>query len=72
MGRTDIEDALKRLEELSRDEALMAAVQVMRVTDRVDHRMEEVVDGTQGAFWLVFTNLTVHTLSDATDRERSW
>lgn len=53
MGRTDIEDALKRLEKLSQDEALMAAIQVMRVADRVDHRMEEVHDGTQGAFGLV-------------------
>jgi len=45
VGRTDIEDGLKRLEKLSNDEALTATVQILQVTDRVDNRMEEVVDG---------------------------
>ena len=62
MGRTDIEDALKRLEKLSHDEGLRATVQVLEAT-------ELVVDGAQDGFWLVCTNLTVDTLSDATDRE---
>jgi hypothetical protein len=62
----DIEDALKRLEKLSHDEALMAAVQILKVTD-------SVVDGTHGAFWLVsIPNLYVQPLSNAKDRERSW
>jgi hypothetical protein len=64
VGRKDIEDALKRLEKLSHDEGLTATVQVLEATERV-------VDGAQGGFWLVSTDLTAHTLSDATDRERS-
>ena len=48
VGRTDIEDALKRLERLSNDETLTATVQILRVADRVDNRMQEVVDGEQG------------------------
>lgn len=47
VGRTDIEDALKRLEKLSNDEALTAMVQILEVADRVDNRMEEVVVGAQ-------------------------
>ena len=38
LGRTDIDDALKKLENLSHDEALMATAQVLKVTD-------EVIDG---------------------------
>ncbi|KAI0249185.1 hypothetical protein BJV78DRAFT_720780 [Lactifluus subvellereus] len=40
VGRTDIEDALKRLEKLSHDECLTATVQVLEATERV-------VDATQ-------------------------
>ena len=47
LGRTDIEDALKRLEKLSQDEALMAIAQVLRVTRNVDDNLEEVIDGAQ-------------------------
>jgi hypothetical protein len=43
LGRTDIEDALKRLENLSHDEALMATVQVLKVT-------HEVIEGVQSMF----------------------
>jgi hypothetical protein len=65
VGRTDIEDALKRLEKLSHDEALMAAVQVLKVTD-------SVADGAPGAFWLVpIANVNDHPVSNATDRGRS-
>jgi hypothetical protein len=59
VGRTDIEDALKRLEKLSHDEALMAAVQILKVTD-------SVVDGTQGALRL----LSIPNLYDQTFQQR--
>jgi hypothetical protein len=80
VGRTDIEDALKRLEKLSNDEALTATVQILRVADRVDNRIEEVVDGAQGVFWPVsLVDLNDHVLrckgsksSNTTDGERSW
>jgi hypothetical protein len=43
LGRTDIEDALKKLEKLSQDEAMMAIAQVLRVT-------HNVFDGAQSIF----------------------
>jgi ribosome recycling factor len=45
IGRTDIEDALKRLEKLSSDEALTATVQVLEATDSINSKMEQIVDG---------------------------
>ena len=44
VGRTDIEDALQRLDKLTRDEARMAIVQVLKATHAVDYRTKEVVD----------------------------
>ncbi|KAH9962804.1 NACHT domain-containing protein [Lactifluus volemus] len=46
-GKTDIEDALTRLEKLSNDEALTATVQVLEAADSMDGKMEQVVDVTQ-------------------------
>ncbi|KAH9962791.1 hypothetical protein BGW80DRAFT_1255534 [Lactifluus volemus] len=46
-GRTDIEDALTRLEKMSNDEALTATVQVLEAADSMDGKMEQVVDVTQ-------------------------
>jgi hypothetical protein len=43
LGKTDIEDALKKLEKLSQDEALMAIAQVLRAT-------HNVIDGAQSIF----------------------
>jgi hypothetical protein len=45
IGRTDIEDALKRLDRLTQEEAQMAAAQVLKVADTVDDRMKDVHDG---------------------------
>ncbi|KAI0255516.1 hypothetical protein BJV78DRAFT_680581 [Lactifluus subvellereus] len=44
LGRMDIEDALKKLENLSRDESLMATAQVLKVTHNVDDKVKEVID----------------------------
>jgi len=61
IGRTNIEDALKRLEKLSNDEALTATVQVLEATDSIDNKMEQIVDGAQRVLCLVSTaKLTVH------------
>jgi len=44
LGRTDIEDALKRLDDLTSDEALMATAQILKLVHSVDHRVRTVID----------------------------
>ena len=44
IGRTDIEDALKRLDKLTQEEARMATAQVLKVVHSVDDRVREVAD----------------------------
>jgi archaellum component FlaC len=44
IGRTEIEDALKRLDKLTQEEARMATAQVLKVTHTVDDRVREVTD----------------------------
>jgi hypothetical protein len=55
-GRTDVEDALQRLDKLTHEEAMMATAQVLKLAHRVDdkitgvgRRISEAIDGTQGA-----------------------
>ena len=42
MGRKDIEDALKRLDRLTQEEALMAAAQILSLTHTVDNKVTGV------------------------------
>ena len=44
VGRTDIEDALKRLDKLTQEEARMATAQILKVTHTVDERVRGVTD----------------------------
>jgi hypothetical protein len=44
IGRTDIEDALKRLDNLTREEAWMGIAQNLRATHIVGSEMRRVVD----------------------------
>ncbi|KAF8486910.1 hypothetical protein DFH94DRAFT_796961 [Russula ochroleuca] len=44
VGRTDIEDALKRLDKLTQEEARMATAQVLKITHTVDDRVARVTD----------------------------
>ena len=44
IGRADIEDALKRLDKLTQEEARMAAAQNLKVTHTVDDRVRGVAD----------------------------
>ena len=44
IGRTDIEDALKRLDRLTQEEARMASAQVLNVANTVDDRVKDVND----------------------------
>jgi archaellum component FlaC len=41
---TDIEDALKRLDRLTQEEARMAAAQLLKVTNTIDNRVERIAD----------------------------
>ena len=44
VGRTDMEDALKRLEKLTNEEVRMATAQVLKVTHNVNDRVRGVED----------------------------
>ena len=44
VGRTDIEDALGRLDRLTQDEVRMAAAQGLKATHDVDDRVRDVDD----------------------------
>ncbi|KAH9999587.1 hypothetical protein BJV74DRAFT_794486 [Russula compacta] len=50
IGKNDIEDALKRLDQLTQEEARMATVEVLKVTHRVDDNVKVLIDGTQNEF----------------------
>ena len=57
IGKTDIEDALKRIDRLTQEETRMATAQVLKVTnvvdDRVrgvDNKMAAVIDGAPHTF----------------------
>ena len=39
---SDIEDALKRLDRLTQEEVQMAAAQLLKVTNTIDNRVEEI------------------------------
>jgi hypothetical protein len=44
VGRTEMEDALKKLDKLTQEEAWMAAAQNLKATHAVDERVKGVVD----------------------------
>ena len=44
IGKTEMEDALKRLDKLTQEEARMAAAQNLKATHAVDQRVEGVAD----------------------------
>jgi len=47
VGRNDIEDALGRLDWLTQEEVRMAAAQGLKVTHKVDGKVEAVYDKVQ-------------------------
>jgi hypothetical protein len=53
LGKSDVEDALKRLDTLTMEEARMAIAENLKVTNRVDNKVTVLVDGGQNAFLLV-------------------
>ena len=44
MGKNDIEDALKKLDRLTQEEAVMAAAQFLKVANRIDNSVEGIAD----------------------------
>jgi hypothetical protein len=44
IGRTDLEDALKRLDRLTQEETRMAAAQVLNVANTVDNRVQGIAN----------------------------
>ena len=44
IGRTDLEDALKRLDRLTQEEARMAAAQVLKVANTVDDKVQGIAN----------------------------
>jgi hypothetical protein len=44
MGKNDVEDALKRLDRLTQDEARMAAAQLLEVTNTIGGDVREIAD----------------------------
>ena len=75
MGRKDIEDALRRLDRLTQEEALMAAAQILNLTHTIDNKvtcvgnklrdvddkMDVVIKGMPHAFF-IHRILITHTL----------
>ena len=45
LGKNDIEDALKRLDTLTQEEARMAIAEVLKVTQRVDDKVTALANG---------------------------
>ena len=48
MGRTDIEDALQRLDKLTQEEARMATAEGLKATHGIDSKVEDVGDKVKG------------------------
>ena len=48
VGRTDIKDALKRLDKLTQEEARMATAQVLKVAHTVDNRVAGIDNRVAG------------------------
>jgi hypothetical protein len=51
VGRTDIEDAMKKLDKLTQEEALMASAEAIKLVRSVDNKMDTVVDSTQRVYY---------------------
>jgi hypothetical protein len=51
VGRTDIEDAMMKLDKLTQEEALMASAEALNLVRSVDHKMDTVVDSAPHVFY---------------------
>jgi len=48
VGRTDIEDALQRLDKLTQEEARMATAEGLKATHDIDNKLEDISDKVKG------------------------
>ena len=48
LGKTDIEDALKRLDKLTQEEVRMATTQVLKISQGIDDTVKYVDDKVKG------------------------
>jgi hypothetical protein len=48
VGRTDIEDALQRLDKLTQEEARMATAEGLKATHGIDNKVDDVGDKVKG------------------------
>jgi hypothetical protein len=55
LGKNDIEDALKRLDTLTQEEARLTTAEVLEVARSVDDKMKVVIDGAQNLIIWLFT-----------------
>ena len=56
LGRNDVEDALKRLDTLTQEEARMAIAETLNVTHRTEDKVTVLIEGGKGAFVWSFTH----------------
>ena len=54
-GKNDLEDALKKLDVLTQEEARMATAELLRVTRGIDDKVTTILDGAQSVFIQLFT-----------------
>jgi hypothetical protein len=67
IGNNEIEDALKRLDRLTQEEARMASAQLLKVTNAIDSEVREIADN------VLVVDDRVAGVDDRVDRmERSW
>jgi len=69
MGKNDLEDALKRLDILTQDEARMATAELLRVTRGIDDKVTTIVDGAQSVFIQFYSRYLEH-LRDQMERRQ--
>ena len=55
LGRNDVEDALKRLDKLTQEEARMAMAEVLKITHGVNGNVNVFMDGKQSDFLSIYT-----------------
>ena len=49
IGRTDLEDGMKKLDKLTNEEVVMASAQLLEVTHKIDNNVTEVNEGVRHA-----------------------
>jgi hypothetical protein len=46
LGKHEIEDALRRLDTLTQDEARMATLEVLKIARSIDNKVQVVIEGS--------------------------